>query len=175
MLKRLNPREKLFISLGLAALAAALVIYWGLFPLLDRRESSRRQALARENELREMVAYKAQYETLQRENRRTADLLARRPDDFSLFSFLDRLAGTTGIKQNIVYMKPSSVAGEDQPYRLSRVEIKLDQVTLDQVSRFLHRIETSPHLIQVPRLSIKQTQQETGFLETVLQVETLES
>jgi hypothetical protein len=33
----------------------------------------------------------------------------------------------------------------------------------------------SPHLISVPRLSIKQKQQENGFLETVIQVETLET
>lgn len=175
MLDQLNPREKMIISVGLTALAIALFIYWGLFPLLDRRERSARQALTREKDLREMIAYQGQYEALQRENRRTTTLIAQRPKDFSLFSFLDQLAGTTGIKQNIVYMKPSTVQEDDRQYRLSRVEIKLDQVTLDQVSRFLYRIETSPHLIQVPRLAIKQTQQESGFLETVLQVETLET
>jgi general secretion pathway protein M len=175
MLSKLQPREKLIIAAGLAALAIMLFVYWGIFPLLDHRERSARRALARENDLKEMIAYKDQYETLQRENRRTATLLDQRPKDFSLFSFLDQLAGATGIKQNIVYMKPSSVQEDDKPYRISRVEIKLDQVTMEQVSRFLYRIETSPYLIQVPRLSIKQNQQESAFLETVLQVETLET
>jgi general secretion pathway protein M len=175
MLSQVHPREKLIIAIGLAALAMSLFLYWGLFPLLDRRERSARQALARENELREILAYQAQYETLQDENKRMTALLARRPADFSLFSFLDQLAGATGIKQNIVYMKPSTTQDADRSYRLSRVEIKLDQVNLDQVSRFLYRIETSPHMIRVPRLSIKQTQQGSGFLEAVLQVETLET
>jgi general secretion pathway protein M len=172
---QLNPREKLIISLGLAALVVTLLLYGGFFPLMDRRAISERQAQSRENELQEMIAFQNQYETLQRENSRMAALLARRPKDFSLFSFLDQLAGATGIKQNIVYMKPSSLQDENSQYRLSRVEIKIDQVTLDQVSRFLYRIETSPHLIQVPRLSIKQNQQDGGLLETVLQVETLET
>ena len=175
MLTQLHPREKLIIVMGLAALAVALFLYWGIFPLLDRRERSARQALARENDLREIMVQQAQVAALQDDNRRTAALLARRPEDFSLFRFLDQLAGATGIKQKIVYMKPSSVEDTHKPYRLSRVEIKLDQVSLDQVSRFLHRIETSPLLIRVPRLSIKQTQQESGFLEAVLQVETLET
>jgi len=175
MLKQLHPRERLIIAIGVASLAIVLFVYWGLFPLLDRRERSERQALARENELREMMTYHDEFEHLQREKRRTAAMLAKRPADFSLFSFLDQLAGTTGIKKNIVYMKPSNVQDAEKRVSLSRVEIKLEEVTLDQVSRFLYRIETSPHLIKVPRLSIKQTRQESGFLEAVLQVETLET
>ena len=71
-------------------------------------------------------------------------------------------------------MKPSTVKDAEKKNNRSRVEIKLDEVTMEQISRFLYRIETSPNLISVPRLSIKQKQQESGFLETVLQVETLE-
>ena len=175
MIKQLHPREKLILAAGVAGLAIALFLYWGLFPLLDRRERSERQALAREKELREMITYQDEFAQLQQEKRRTAAMLTKRPGDFSLFSFLDQLAGTTGIKQNIVYMKPSNVQDTENRFNLSRVEIKLEEVTLDQVSRFLYRIETSPHLIKVPRLSIKQTKQESGFLEAVLQVETLEA
>lgn len=175
MLKQLHPREKLVIGLGLAALAVMLFIYWCIFPLLDRRARSELQALTREKELREMIAYQIEYDQLQEENRRTAATLQKRPAGFSLFSFLDQLAGNTGIKSKIAYMKPSSVKDPDKKFSLSRVEIKLEEVTLDQVSRFLYRIETSPHLITVPRLSIMQKNQESGFLEAVLQVETLET
>ena len=155
-------------------MAMMLFTYWVVFPLLDRRERSERQAAVHAKELREMVAYQQEYEQLRRESRHTATLLAKRAADFSLFSFLDHLAGATGIKKKIIYMKPSNIRDPEKQYNLSRVEIKLEEVDLDQVSRFLYRIETSPHLIRVPRLSIKQTKQENGFLEAVLQVETLD-
>ena len=173
MLKQLHPREKMIIGMGLAALTVILFVYWCIFPLLDRRERSERQAITREKELREMIAYQNEYNLFQKENRRTAAMLKKRPTDFSLFSFLDQLAGNTGIKTKIVYMRPSTVKDPEKKFNLARVEIKLDEVSLDQISRFLYRIETSPHLIKVPRLSIKQKKQESGFLEAVLQVETL--
>lgn len=175
MLQKLHPREKLIIAMGLVVLAIGIFLYGVLFPLLDRRERSERRVLSREKELREMRGYQNEYAQLQMENHRTAVLLEKRPADFSLFSFLDQLAGTTGIKRNIVYMKPSSVQDTEKRFNLSRVEIKLEEVTLDQISRFLHQIETSPHLIKVPRLSIKQAKQESGFLEAILQVETLDT
>ncbi len=172
MLKQLNAREKLFIGAGSTALVVMLFIYAGVLPLMDRRERSAQRIVALERELMEMQTYRAEYNQLQVETRRTANILKKRPADFSLFSFLDQLAGNTGIKSKIIYMKPSNVTDQDNKSNRSRVEIKLDEVTLDQIGRFLYRIETSPHLISVPRLSIKQKQQEGGFLETVLQVET---
>ena len=174
MLKKLNPREQFIIVLGVTGLSITLFLYWGLFPLLDRREGSERKVLSREKELHEMLAYQQEYKLLQRKSRLTAAKLAKRPADFSLFSFLDQLAGNTGIKKNVVYMKPSTIQDEEKNHNLSRVEIKFEEVTLEQISRFLERVETSPNLIEVPRLSIRQLKQESGFLEAVLQVETLE-
>ncbi|MGD9250120.1 MAG: type II secretion system protein GspM [Desulfobacterales bacterium] len=172
MLKQLNPREKMVIGLGAAALVAMLLVYAGVLPLIERRDASAQQIVALERELKEMQAFRKEYDQLRAETRRTADILNKRPSDFSLFSFLDQLAGSIGIKAKIIYMKPSSVKDQEKKSNRSRVEIKLDEVTLEQISRFLYRIETSPHLISVPRLSIKQKQQTSGFLETVLQVET---
>ena len=175
MLKQLNPREKLIIGMGLTTLAVILFIYACVFPLLEGRERSIHQVAVMEKELSDMRAYRNEYRQLQAAKRRTTDILKKRPADFSLFSYLDQLAGSTGLKTKIIYMKPSTVKNAEEKNTRSRVEIKLDEVTLEQISRFLYRIETSPHLINVPRLSIKQKQNESGFLETVLQVETLVS
>lgn len=172
MLKQLNPREKLVIGMGLVALTVILLVYACVLPLLERRERSAQRIVGLERELAEMQVYRDEYHQLRAETVRMAEILKKRPAGFSLFSFLDQLAGNTGIKTKIVYMKPSNVKDLEKQSNRSRVEIKLDEVTLEQISRFLYRIETSPHLISVPRLSIKQKQQSSGFLETVLQVET---
>ena len=173
MFKQLNPREKRVIGMGVATLAVILFVYGGFLPLIEGRARSAQQTAAMERELHEMQSYHDEFNQLQAENRRTAAILKKRPAYFSLFSYLDQLAGNTGIKTKIIYMKPSTVKDTEEKNNRSRVEIKLNEVTLEQISRFLYRIETSPHLISVPRLSIKQKQQESGFLEAVLQVETL--
>ncbi len=174
-LKQLSPRERLTVGMGAVCLASLFLVYACLLPLLERRERSAQRLVAMESELKAMRTHKAEYSRLQAENRRTAAILKKRPAGFSLFSFLDQLAGNTGIKAKIVYMKPSTVKAAEKASNRSRVEIKLKDVTLEQISRFLFRIETSPHLISVPRLSIKQKQTGSGFLETVLQVETLDT
>ena len=145
MLKKLHPREQFIVVLGVTGLTVILFLYWGLFPLLDRRERSERQVLAREKELHEMLAHQREYRQLQDKRRLIEATLAKRPAGFSLFSFLDQLAGTTGIKKNVVYMKPSTIEDSQKNLHLSRVEIKFEEVTLEQVSLFLEHVETSPH------------------------------
>jgi hypothetical protein len=66
------------------------------------------------------------------------------------------------------------VEESDAAGKRSRVEMKMREVTLDQVSRFLFHVETSPNMITISRLSISRKDKGGGLLETVFQVETPE-
>ena len=63
---------------------------------------------------------------------------------------------------------------KDGPYKLSLVEMKLQGVNLEQLSGYLYRIETSPNMVAVKRLSVTKTGKAAEMLTAVLQVETLE-
>jgi len=78
------------------------------------------------------------------------------------------------VKNNIAYMRPTSTAGKDSPYRLSMVEMKLTDVTISQLMAYLHGIETSRNMIFIKRLSVSKAEQKADLITTVFQVETLE-
>ncbi len=171
---RLNRREKI----GLVA-AAAVVAVVGLTelvvsPLVAYVNRIDRSLTAGTASLAEMHLLKQQYEGLRTQSEAMQTHLARRPKGFTLFSFLDRTAGQTRLKDRIAYMKPSAEPVKDTPYRLSRVEMKIQAVGLAQLVEFLHRVETAPEAVTIKRLSIAQTGKEEKLLEAVLQVETFE-
>ena len=60
----------------------------------------------------------------------------------------------TGIRNKILYMKPT-VSTPSEVYNEESVEIKMEGVTLEQLVRYLHQIETSPQLLKIKRLEIK--------------------
>jgi general secretion pathway protein M len=91
-----------------------------------------------------------------------------------LFSFLDRLAGESGIKDQISYMKPSKTVQKNSPYKISRVEMKLDAITLEQLTNYLHGVETSKNMVDIKKISISKKDKKQGLLTAVLQVETVE-
>ena len=175
ILKTLTERDRFVLLAGLAAVMIFALLKWGVFPALDQRDKVQRQVTVKISEVVELKQLQTEYEQMQSAYERSRNALRKRPAAFSLFSYLDALAGQTGLKNKIAYMKPTTLEEGDTSVRLSRVEMKLEDVTLDQVSRFIFQIEMSPNIISVPRLALtRKTQGREGTLEVVLQVETPE-
>jgi general secretion pathway protein M len=64
--------------------------------------------------------------------------------------------------------------GKDSPYKISQVEMKLKGLTLDQVTQYLYKIETSRNMVNIKRISLTKSDDKEGILNVTLQVETLE-
>ena len=71
-------------------------------------------------------------------------------------------------------MKPSKKAQKNSPYKLSRVEMKLDAITLEQLTNFLYGVETSQNMVDIKKISISKKDKKQGLITAVLQVETME-
>ncbi|MFY9943530.1 MAG: type II secretion system protein GspM [Desulfobacterales bacterium] len=171
---QLNKREKTVVSALAAGICLLALWHFAVAPFFSKRQQLRRAIAVRSQSLAEIRALQAEYEALRRQGTLFEKKFARREKTFTLFSFLDRLAGESGIKANITYMKPSSTDQPDSRYKLSLVEMKLQGVNLEQLSGYLYRIETSPNMVAVKRLSVTKTGKAAEMLSAVLQVETLE-
>jgi len=88
---------------------------------------------------------------------------------------MDRLAGQTGIKQHVSYMKPSTTVNDETGATLSRVEMELKEISLEALTKYLYNVETSENMVMVKRLSISRTGRENALIDAVLQAETIET
>jgi len=70
-------------------------------------------------------------------------------------------------------MRPTKTEQKNSPLKLSRVEMKLEAVTLEQLTAFLHGVETPEHGLGEQALHTRRDQKE-GLLDAILQVDTLE-
>lgn len=170
----LQPREKIIVAAAGIVLVGLILARLVIFPIIDRGDRLRNQIRSQTDALAEMQRLKAEYEATTRFNRGMEQQLKQRPRNFTLFSFADRLANQSGIKQNIVYMKPSTSNLKNSPYSLSMVEIKLNTLTMHQLTTFLHGIEDPTQLVWVKRLSITRDDKQEGLINSVVQVETLQ-
>lgn len=170
---KLAKREKyLFILIG-CAVSAFLLFEILLFPFFDKRERIKRGIRIREKGTEEMVVLSSKYRNSEKGAKAIRRLLDKRRKGFTLFSFLEKEAGTAGVKDRIKYMKPS-VAESAGRYKESMVEMKLEGITLNQLVGYLHRIESPENVIRIKRMSIKQNSKEKGYLDAIVQVLTLQ-
>lgn len=167
-LERLSTREK-----GALALALALALILGVralfLALFGDAAKEGRLLLVRRGELQKM-------EILQGEYRRVKGAVASvsgalKPGE-TLYAFLDDVAGTTGLRSKVSYMKPSSVKSRDGRVNLSMVEMKVVDIAMAELTAFLHRVETAGDLIHVRGISLTRNDK-NRLLTAVISIETV--
>ena len=166
---QLAKREKYLISLAVVIIVVALVIQLAIMPFVEKKERYNNNVIANQKNLQEMVNLRQEYLALQQDSDILAQRLAKRPKNFTLFSFLEKAAGDAGVKENIKYMKPSASTGKG-PFKESLVEMKLERVTLGQMAGYLKLIESPEKLVSIKRISIQSNKKETQYLDAILQV-----
>jgi general secretion pathway protein M len=174
MARKLSKREKYAIWIGSALLGIFMITQFIITPLLSHRERLIRGIQAQTKAYQEILALKSEYEILEARAETATKSIFARQKGFTLFSFLDQLAGQTGIKDNIAYMKPTVSAQENSPYKTSVVETKLQAVTLERLTAYLYLIETSSNMVRINRLSITKKDSQTGYVDAVFMAETIE-
>ena len=171
---KLQKRERLVVTGGAVALFLLLLFQFVIYPIIDRQSQLKKEIVKKTVELQEAQSLKTDVASVTRSLQLTEDKLKSRPQGFTLFSFLDALAGRTGIKQNITYMKPSSTNIKNSPYTLSMVEMKIQSLTMEQLVNYLHGVENAPQQIWIKQMSITKGETNEGLLTSILKVETFQ-
>jgi general secretion pathway protein M len=171
---KLNKREKIGVVAAAAAIVIFLVLQLLVFPLFEKNARLSRTLATRQEELERIQLLQAEYLKTAEKAKQAQRHLKSRKQGFTLFSFLETLARQTGVKSHIAYMRPTTTSQKESPYRLSKVEMKLQDITMSQLLAYLHGIETSMDMIAIKRLSISKGEQKADLINTVFQVETVE-
>jgi general secretion pathway protein M len=168
---KLGGRERLMLIGGGVVVALVLFYRFGLSPAIERLRMLDRLVVMKEREVHEMKGVSETYLTRKRLMEDVNRSLSQRGQDFAIFSFLEDLANKIGIKTNIMYMKPAMTT-PGELFRESSVEMRLEGIALQQLTRYLYDIERAPQLLRVRRMHIKPRTANPDLLDVTFQVST---
>ena len=173
-IKKLNKRER-YIIYGAIGILAVLGIYQFIITPFFESKSRMQRALQRKQEMiAEMRQWQSDYQAIKQNAQVSEARFARRTKGFELYSFLNKIAGKTGIKDRITSMKPTKTAQKNSAYRLSRVDMKLDSIGLEQLVNYLYEVETSENIVEIRKLTITKKDKKKGLISVIMQVEAIE-
>ncbi len=165
----LSQREKIMVTGCGVCVVIFLFLYFFLLPLMDSRSRLSTRVEQQAVHIKEMEVWQAEYRSLSTQNQSLQTMFNNRNPGFSLFSFLEMHAAQSRVKDHIVYMKPSELRGSEAVSQ-SQVEMKLQSIDLKRLVRFLELVESPENLVGIKRLSIQRNSKETGTLDVVMQI-----
>ena len=172
---QLSRRERFMLLVGgIVLLGFGL---WGLSNLSrgysDKMDTLERLIQQKQEDRVTLVRLRHEYGKVKGKIQSLEERVSRDQGRFSLLSYLESLAQKQAMRSNITYMRPqppSEVGG----YREVGVEIKMENVTLEQVVRMFSSMETAPHLIRVKRVRLRTRFSDSRFMDTTFLATTYE-
>lgn len=162
-LANLTRREKIAL-LCAGALIGVFVLYVGILsPVLSFQSRLAASVISKDDQLRKVYDISGRIKALRESSMNGG---AVRPPNFTLFGFLEELAGKVGVSDRIEYMKPVSDLGDTSR---EAVELKIRSVYQEDLISLLYDIEHSPYSLVIKRLNIRRVEKDNN-LDVTFQV-----
>jgi len=165
----LDDRQKRILLIAGGVLAVLLFVWVIVLPRLGIGGLDDKIA-KKESELREMVRLYKNFEQVKRDFNRI-DTQISRNRDLSLLSELSAIAEKLNIKQSIDSMV-SKAKPKNDFYQEEAVEMRMQKLTLEELTRLLYEIEQSPKVLRVRKLHAETRYDDASLLNVTLEVST---
>lgn len=168
---RIALRERRYLRGALIVVALLAAIQFFYLPLREARKTFTQGIATQEKLLQDLLVQVAEYEKLKQRTDDFQRRLALRPRDFSIFSYVEKQAAESGVKGNIRAMTVGRGATTG-PYDEIPLDIRLERLTLKQLTQFLALLESPDAFLQVKKIAVTRMKEPAGYLAVGLQVAT---
>lgn len=166
---KLEKREQRILIAGLLFLFGLGLFHFAVSPLLQARQRAQKAVIQKKADILTLRKLQQEYRARKNQAEEIEARLNKRPTSFTLFTFLEEQASKAQVKQQITSMTPSTTEGEGR-LQESKVDLKLEQISLQMLVDFLQQIESPENVVMVKRISVQENSKEQGSLDTTMQV-----
>lgn len=151
---RLAPRERLL--LGVAAVSVVLISLYSFVwePLQSSRAQMERRIALKQKEILEIQKQRDLYLDLRRHIDANRAVLSQDDPGFSLFAYMDNAISQAVGREHVASMNPTN-KNIGTEYQEQQVEVRLTQISLQQLVDLLYRVEKGDHPLRFSRLQVK--------------------
>jgi type II secretory pathway component PulM len=168
----LAPRERLLLSVVAGLFVVVVVWLGGVMPFLGAVRGAASRVENAERDLTSALRVRAELDAVQGRLGAVEARIREGPRG-NLFTTLEELAAQSAVK--VESMEPQAGAVQE-PYRETKVQVVLKQVTLAQVVNFLHKIESAPQLLSVKSLRVRaRSEKKEDLLDVTFTVSSFET
>lgn len=172
--QRLSSRERLLVGLATGAVLVIALYSFVWEPLDEGRAMLARRIQVKKAELAEMQRMREDYLALLNQFELRQKIIERADPKFSLFPHIEATVGQVVGREKIASMNPTNKDIEGV-YREESVEIKLNGISLQQLTDLTYRIEKSPQPLRVTRMQIKKRLREPQSFDVTATVSMLKA
>jgi general secretion pathway protein M len=173
--QRLSPRERTLVGMGGGLLLVGMLYTLIWEPLDSGRTALAKRIQTRQHDVVEMQHMREEYLELLNQYELRQKIIEKADPKFSLFPHIEATVGQVVGREKIASMNPQNKDVGGGAYREESVEIKLNGVTLEQLTDLMYRIEKGAQPLRLTRLQVKKRVREPQNFDVVATVAMLKA
>jgi type II secretory pathway component PulM len=165
----LDVKQRYIVAFGAAFVCVALLLEFAVIPLWDARAKMKKSIAANAKKYEEVIKLDAEFALQDAKIAQIKQTMASRPADFTLFSHLEKKAQAAQVKGSIRQM--NSVPGlRSATFEEALVDMKLDKLTIKQLTDFLYQVESPSEMIKIKRITVGKMKESPEYVSAQLLV-----
>jgi len=171
---KLDERQRYLVAGAAVFVLIALLLEIVIFPFLEAKEKLIKAILVNQKKLTEISKLDNEFSLQESRIAGIKKAMSMRNTDFTLFSYLEKKATQANIKRNIKYMN-SSRGTQSASFEESLIDMKLDKITIKQLSDFLYFAESPAGLVKIKKIVINKMKESPEYLSAQLQISSFQT
>ena len=171
---KLDKKQRYIVAGVAAFVLIALILELVIFPLWDANAKIKQTLQINQKKLDEVIKLDTEFAGQEAKISKIKRVMSTRTADFSLFSYLEKKAAQAGVRGNIKYMN-SSRGTQSAAFEESLIDMKLDKITLKQLTDFLYFVESPADLVKIKKITINKMKESPEYLSAQLQISSFQT
>ena len=170
---KLDTRQRKLVAGAAIFIFIALILEIVVFPFAQAKKNLDKAINISQKKLAEINELSAEFASLEAKTAAIKRAVSLHGADFTLFSYLEKKATQAKVRGRIKYMN-SSKGVLSSSFEESLVDMKLDKITIKQLTDFLYYAESPEDLVRIKKITINKMKESPEYLSAQLQISSLQ-
>lgn len=166
---KLDKKQRYMVAAAAAFVLIVLIFELIIFPFWEAKAKARQNISVNQKKLEEIIKLDAEFALYEAKIAKIKQVMSRRTADFSLFSYLEKKVTQAGVRGNIKYMN-SSRGAQSAAFEESLIDMRLDKITIKQLTDFLYFAESPADLVKIKRITVSKMKESPEYLSAQIQI-----
>jgi general secretion pathway protein M len=171
---KLDERQRYLVAGAAIFVLIALILEIAVFPFREAKEKLTKAVQTNQKKLNEIIKLDAEFTLQEAAMERIKRTMSTRSADFTLFAYLEKKAMQANVRGRIKYMN-SSRGTQSASFEESLIDMKLDKITIKQLTDFLYFVESPADMVRIKKITISKMKESPEYLSAQLQISSFQT
>lgn len=172
--EKLDEKQRMLVAAAVALVLLVLILQLAVVPFWKAKTKLTKSLKVNQKKLEEISMLDAEFTAQEGAMAKIKSAMSARGADFTLFAHLERKAAQANVRGRIKQMN-SSTGAKSISLEESVIDMKLEKITIKQLTDFLYYVESPADLVRIKKITVSKMKESPEYLTAQLQISSFQT